>query len=335
MNETGLKIEVPSGTGCRIIRGDCRKVMQTLPAGSVNLVFGSPPYEDARTYGIDFKLKGQDWVDWMVAVVKGSLRVCNGLVAFVVEGRTEDFSWSAVPFLLGADLVRAGITLRNPPIFHRIGIPGSGGPDWVRNDYEFIICATNGGKLPWSDNTACGHPPKWGVGGEVSYRNNDGIRKNQRHRKNQWGHSIDSGATVVEPGGVVRSRGRRPSHKTPSQKQRANGAKGNPGYEKPVLANPGNVIKCNVGGAQMGSKLAHENEAPFPEKLAEFFIRSFCPEGGTVLDPFSGSGTTAAVACRFGRNAIAIDVRYDQCELTKKRVKEVVDESALLDYKKV
>lgn len=314
-----------------IICGDCLEVMAGLPAGSVNLVFGSPPYEDARTYGIDFRLKGQDWVDWMVQVFKESLRVCDGLVAFVVEGITRGFSYSATPILLAADLHRAGITLRNPPVFHRVGIPGSGGPDWIRNDYEFIICATNGGKLPWSDNTACGHPPKYAVGGEASYRTQDGQRKNQRHRKNQWGHSIDSGATVVEDGGVVRSRGRRPSHQTPSETQRKNGATGNPGYIKPVLANPGNVIKCVVGGGCMGSKLAHENEAPFPEKLAEFFVRSFCPEGGTVLDPFGGSGTTAAVACRFGRNAVTIDVRPSQCELIKKRIKEVEEESALFD----
>jgi hypothetical protein len=60
-----------------------------------------------------------------------------------------------------ADLHRAGFNLRKPPIFNRVGIPGSGGPDWLRNDYEFIVCTTRTGKLPWADNTACGHPPKW------------------------------------------------------------------------------------------------------------------------------------------------------------------------------
>ena len=72
----------------------------------------------------------------------------------------------------------------------------------------------------------------------------------------------------------------------------------------------------------MGSNLAHENKAPFPERLAEFFVRSFCPPEGTVLDPFSGSGTTARVAQRFGRGFIAIDVRQSQCELTERRLAE-------------
>jgi site-specific DNA-methyltransferase (adenine-specific) len=72
----------------------------------------------------------------------------------------------------------------------------------------------------------------------------------------------------------------------------------------------------------MGSPLAHDNEAPFPEALAEFFIRSFCPLGGVVLDPFSGSGTTAAVAFKTGRLCISMDCRKSQCDLTRRRIEE-------------
>lgn len=68
-----------------VIKGDCLEVMRNMPENSVDLVFGSPPYEDARTYGIDFRLKGQEWVDWMLEVVQASLRACRGLVAFVVD----------------------------------------------------------------------------------------------------------------------------------------------------------------------------------------------------------------------------------------------------------
>ena len=301
----------------QLVCGDCLQVLAGMAPGSVDLVFGSPPYEAARTYGIGFNLSGQAWVDWMVAVTRASLRVCKGLVAFVVEGRTRHFQWSATPALLMADLHRAGVCLRKPPAFCRVGIPGSGGPDWFRNDYEFIICATNGGKLPWSDNTACGHPPKWGPGGEMANRLSSGARVNQ------WGHSIDSGATVVDPGGVVRSKGKRPSHKVQTRRK-PNGDRARDGlYAVPVLANPGNLIRCNVGGGVMGSKLAHENEAPFPEILAERFVKSFCPPGGVVLDPFGGSGTTMAVALQNDRHAISIDIRESQIKLHRRRLAEL------------
>lgn len=327
----------PCECGAALYHGDCLELMPTMEPDSVDLVFGSPPYEDARTYGIDCKLKGQDWVDWMVRVVQESLRVSRGLVAFVVEGKTRNFRWSATPALLMADLHRAGVHLRKPPAFQRVGIPGSGGPDWLRNDYEFIVCCTSGGKLPWSDNTAMGHPPKWAPGGAMSNRHADGTRKNARDktetkqaRVNQWGHAYASGKTGVNKDGVTEKAGARPSHiradKTPSQAQRTSGAKGNPnpGYDVPVLANPGNVIRCNVGGGQMGDPLAHKNEAPFPESLAEFFIRSFCPPDGIVLDPFSGSGTTVAVARKQGRRGIGIDLRQSQADLAAQRLRQEV-----------
>ena len=79
------------------------------------------------------------------------------------------------------------------------------------------------------------------------------------------------------------------------------------------------MIHRQVGGGFMGSKLAHENEAPFPESLAEFFVLSFCPPGGWCLDPFSGSGTTSAVCRRFGRNCVGIDIRQSQIELSRRR----------------
>ena len=73
----------------------------------------------------------------------------------------------------------------------------------------------------------------------------------------------------------------------------------------------------------MGSTLAHENEASFPEDLATFFVRSFCPPDGIVLDPFAGSGTTLAVAKWFGRKSIGVDIRDSQVELCRRRLAEI------------
>jgi hypothetical protein len=269
----------------RIILGDCLDVMREMPSDSVDLVFCSPPYEAARTYGIGFKLRGQEWVDWAVERYIECVRVSRGLVAWVVEGQTRKFQWSATPALLMADLHRAGVKLRKPPIYSRVGIPGSGGPDWWRNDYEFVVCASKG-KLPWSDNTATGHPPKWAPGGDPSHRMANGRRVHKLLTK--------AGANGKAP----------------------------QGYNPPAKANPGNIIKCNVGGGRMGSPLAHENEAPFPESLVEPFVLSFCPPGGVVLDPFCGSGTTLAVANRNGREAIGIDIRDSQVDLSNRRILE-------------
>jgi DNA modification methylase len=54
--------------------------------------------------------------------------------------------------------------------------------------------------------------------------------------------------------------------------------------------------------------------APFPDELVERCLTVGCKPGGTVLDPFSGSGTTLRVALRFKRPAIGIDLNRDFCE---------------------
>lgn len=268
----------------RILKGDCLSLMKDFPDDHFDLVICSPPYEDARTYGIEFKIKGEAWVDWAKDRYLECVRVCKGLVVWVVEGKTRNFRYSATPILLAADLHRAGVSLRKPPIFHRVGIPGSGGPDWWRNDYEFCICSSKG-KLPWSDNTATGHPPKFPPGGNPSHHSRDGRVNRPR---------------LQREGDTRRVRT----------------------YQPPEKANPGNLIFCHGGGGHMGSRLAHENEAPFPEELVRPFILSFCPPGGLVLDPFCGSGTTLAVAKQEGRNAIGLDVRDSQVELTNRRLQE-------------
>jgi site-specific DNA-methyltransferase (adenine-specific) len=300
--EQKLKATLPTSVGdrCQVEAADCLDWLRKQPRDSIHLVFGSPPYEDARLYLED----GQDlgitrntgqWVAWMLEVYQAALACCTGLVAFVVEGRTRDYRWSASPCLLVAALRREGIALRKPPIYQRVGIPGSGGPDWLRNDYELIICATRGAELPWSENTAMGKPPVYEPGGNPTHRRQDGSRVNG-----------EVGTASMQ------DRNNTGPHRARQQAGRV--------FQTPEIANPGNVIKCAVGGGNMGDPLCHQNEAPFPEYLAEFFIRSFCPPGGIVCDPFVGSGTTAKEALRLGRCFVGCDLRGSQVELSRRRV---------------
>lgn len=61
--------------------------------------------------------------------------------------------------------------------------------------------------------------------------------------------------------------------------------------------------------------------ATFPPALIEPCIKAGCPHGGTVLDPFIGSGTTALVADRFGRNCIGIELNPDYAAMADRRVR--------------
>jgi DNA modification methylase len=52
----------------------------------------------------------------------------------------------------------------------------------------------------------------------------------------------------------------------------------------------------------------HPYLGKFPPQLAEALIRRHCPEGGLVLDPFCGSGTTLVEAVGLGRDAVGCDI---------------------------
>ena len=60
--------------------------------------------------------------------------------------------------------------------------------------------------------------------------------------------------------------------------------------------------------------------AAFPPKLAETCILSGCPVGGIVLDPFLGSGTTAAAAKSLSRRYVGIEINPEYCTLAKQRI---------------
>jgi DNA modification methylase len=60
--------------------------------------------------------------------------------------------------------------------------------------------------------------------------------------------------------------------------------------------------------------------ATYPEKLVEPCVLAGCPVGGTVLDPFTGSGTTGAVACRLGRNFVGIELNHEYAAMAERRI---------------
>ncbi|WP_425401232.1 DNA-methyltransferase [Algiphilus sp.] len=62
--------------------------------------------------------------------------------------------------------------------------------------------------------------------------------------------------------------------------------------------------------------------ATFPPALIEPCILAGCPEGGTVLDPFGGAGTTGLVADRLYRNAVLIEISESYAALARQRITE-------------
>ena len=62
--------------------------------------------------------------------------------------------------------------------------------------------------------------------------------------------------------------------------------------------------------------------ATFPMDLIEPCVLAGCPENGTVLDPFGGSGTTGIVASNHNRKAVLIELNAEYIEIAKQRIKD-------------
>lgn len=351
----------------RVDKDDCIKWLNGLPADCADLVFGSPPYVDARLYlengqNLGVSRGAVEWVEWMLEVTKAAVRVSKGLVLWVAAGvQRKSCYWPVCEGLMW-EWWRRGNQLWRPSVWWKVdsndggtGIPGSGGKQYLRNDWEFVMAFKREGHLPWADNTAMGHPPIYDrVGGAMSNRTADGRRINARPGvgvSDPWRTATRGGSNIggrnkdgsKKCGPTRRQNG---EYKTSERERKRIGAKGQDGKQHvadnrpmPKLANPGNVVrvdddeneysldenfnlivKARVGGGHIGSRMAHDGEAPFPEKLAQFFIRSFAPPGGLVVDPFCGTGTTLAVAVREGRRAWGCDLRASQVELSRRRV---------------
>jgi DNA modification methylase len=70
--------------------------------------------------------------------------------------------------------------------------------------------------------------------------------------------------------------------------------------------------------------------AAFPPALIEPCILAGCPKGGTVLDPFGGSGTTAEVALKNGRSVVLNELNPEYIKLAEARIAEATKQGVLL-----
>lgn len=126
------------------------------------------------------------------------------------------------------------------------------------------------------------------------------------------GEFLSSGARnprYGRPGGLMPSEqhgdhGRAPSYRpSPSSAQKF-------GSINQSGRNPGDVWEIST------RPFSAAHFAVMPPALAERCIKAGCKPGGTVLDPFSGSGTTGLAATRLGRRYVGIDLNVEYLDLS-------------------
>lgn len=62
-----------------------------------------------------------------------------------------------------------------------------------------------------------------------------------------------------------------------------------------------------------------------PNALMRWLVRLVCPQGGTVLDPFMGSGSTGVACVQEGMRFVGIDMDEHYCEIANTRISKEAD----------
>lgn len=305
------------------LQGDCREVLKTLPDNSVNCCVTSPPYYGLRDYGaagqIGLENTAGEYVRALVEVFKEVKRVL----------RSDGTLW----LNLGDTYSRAGL---------------GGNPA----ESAFRKQATNVGSLLPNRRNESGFKPKnlLGIPWRVAFALQDS------------GWNLRSEIIWYKPNAMPESVTDRP---TKSHEQIFLLTKSSKYYydfeaiKEPVSENtdwaystPDKAARAGITTNGTGKTtlrvcsedglrnkrsvwvIATQNYsgshfATFPEKLIEPCILAGCPIGGTVLDPFGGSGTTGRVAVKHGRNAILIELNSSYLELINERTDKVQVRMAL------
>jgi adenine-specific DNA-methyltransferase len=87
--------------------------------------------------------------------------------------------------------------------------------------------------------------------------------------------------------------------------------------------NPGDVWDIPNVKAHHIEKTEHQCQ--FPVALAQRLVRALCPEGGLVLDPYSGVATTSCASALEGRRSIGIEKERKFFLLAKERVTSALE----------
>ena len=300
----------------QIIQGDCIAGMKTLPDGCIHTCVTSPPYFALRAYNggedeIGTEHTVEEYVQNLVDVfreVKRILRDDGTLWLNLGDSYMSQKGCSPPPQTLGGqrgmptDGVVPGNRREQKGLKHKdlIGIPWrvafalQTDGWWLRQD----IIWSKPNPMPESVTDRC----------TKSHEYIFLLSKNSHYH---FDHEVIREDAVGKIGKPPRVFGAK------EQEGTMRGDIGNT-FVDTGLRNKRSVWTVNT----QGYKGAHF--AVYPKALILPCILATCPEGGTVFDPFTGSGTTAVVALENDRNYIGTELNPEYIKIAEERIKNEI-----------
>lgn len=338
----------------KILRGDCRQVLATLPEQSVHCVVTSPPYWGLRDYGVDGQIgleqSVDDWLRELVDVFREVRRVLrdDGTVWLNLG---DSYNAGTFGARKPTDTGKHGYW-ENPNIAHRVNAAGLKAKDLIGQPWRAAFALQADGwylrqDIIWSkpnpmpesirDRCTKAHEYLFLLSKSERYFFNfdamqepvNGGAHARRPSISGWA-SGDTPHTAIahQQAGVARvpageGVGRRKGPPgNPAERKLApagSGTKNNASMDEALALMPATRNRRSVWTIPTEPfKEAHF--ATYPTELVRPCIEAGCPLGGVVLDPFGGSGTTGLVADRLGRDAILIELNPEYAAMAERRI---------------
>ena len=305
---------------CTLI-GDCIESMRGLPDASVNCCVTSPPYFGLRDYQVAGQIGLEDTPDAFVA----------RLVEVFREGRRVLRDDGTLWLNLGDSYARTGGTDRRVSDTAKVGS--------TRNTLAQMSDRTGRAPIGLKDKDLIGIPWRvafalqadgWYLRQDIIWHKPNPMPESVRDRctkAHEYVFLLSKGLrfyfdseAIKEP--VAESSVARLSQPTLAQQAGSARVPGKTNGNMKAVGNGETRNRRSVWTVTTKPfKGAHF--ATFPPDLIEPCILAGCPVGGTVLDPFGGSGTTAGVAIKHGRNAILCELNPDYAALVNARVDSI------------
>ena len=273
-----------------IINGDALKILQTLPNESINCIITSPPYYMQRDYSTPIQLGNEKTPNEYVSRLKNVFHECNrvlkndGTLWLNLGDKYQDNDLLGMPWKVTFALKDDGWILRSDIIWYKPNAMPSSVKNRPTTDHEYVFFFTKNTEY-YYDVDAIREP-------HVTFSPNSRMKGGRNHF------------------GKVNG--------TPEQGKNAGNSNLHDGRWDQAF-HPKGRNKRTVWEIPL-SKFRDVHFAVFPEKLVETCILAGCPEGGIVLDPFMGSGTTAVVTQRLNRKYVGIDSNEEYCKIARNRL---------------
>jgi DNA modification methylase len=354
----------------RVLEGDCRSIIATLPSASVHCVVTSPPYFGLRDYGVDRQIGLEPTPDAYAAELVSVFRECRRVLrddGTLWLNLGDSYAAQRGGTNMPAETLAGGIGGKGDEGSHR----GRGGPfDFEKNRHAQKQAHRDARSIGLKHKDLIGIPwlvavalraDGWYLRSDIIWSKPNPMPESVLDRPTRAHEYIFllskseryfyDAAAIRNPASDALLKQVAEGYAGEDTKDfSASGAQSASGTKTRIIENARRKIdkqrgheRRHAGFSERWDGLSKDEQvaigsnkrsvwevatapfseahfATFPPALIEPCIKAGCPEGGTVLDPFGGAGTTGLVADRLQRNAVLIELNSAYAAMARKRI---------------